>query len=134
MPLKIKTLRRWSRFCSMKKSHAKRKDIIRSKNEWSKFYIYEYLYPVKKYYLLWSHLIKLYQNFITIYAFVLWRIPTNTPCVFHVETTWKRSFPRVFNVEHTRCICGNKIDGCSGNSRFNSFHTNVSFLYPVETS
>ena len=71
--------------------------------------IIENLYPVEKYYLLWSHLIKLYQNFITIYAFVLWRIPTNTPRVFHVETTWKWSFPLVFNVEHTRCICENKI-------------------------
>ena len=27
--------------------------------------------------------------------------PTYTPRVFHVETTWKRSFPRRFNVEYT---------------------------------
>ena len=26
---------------------------------------------------------------------------TNTPRVFHIETTWKRSFPRRFNVEYT---------------------------------
>ena len=25
--------------------------------------------------------------------------PTNTPSGFHVETTWKRPFPRRFNVE-----------------------------------
>ena len=31
-------------------------------------------------------------------------IPTNTPCVFHVETTWKRSFPHRFNVEYTWCV------------------------------
>ena len=27
-----------------------------------------------------------------------------TPCVFHVETTWKRSFPRRFNVESRWCV------------------------------
>ena len=32
--------------------------------------------------------------------------PTNTPRVFHVEKTWKRSFPRRFNVEeYTWCVC-----------------------------
>ena len=31
--------------------------------------------------------------------------PTNTPCIFHVETTWKRPFPRRFNVEYTWCVC-----------------------------
>ena len=31
--------------------------------------------------------------------------PTNTPRVFHVETTWKRSFPRRFNVEYTWSVC-----------------------------
>ena len=31
--------------------------------------------------------------------------PTNTPRVFHVETTWKRSFLRRFNVEYTWCVC-----------------------------
>ena len=30
---------------------------------------------------------------------------TNTPCVLHVETTWKRSFPRRFNVEYMWCVC-----------------------------
>ena len=28
-------------------------------------------------------------------------LPTNTPLVFHVETTWKGPFPRRFNVEYT---------------------------------
>ena len=32
-------------------------------------------------------------------------IPRNTPRGFHVETTWKRSFPRRFNVESTLCVC-----------------------------
>ena len=32
-------------------------------------------------------------------------IPTNTPRVFHVETTWKRSFPRRFNMEYTWSVC-----------------------------
>ena len=31
--------------------------------------------------------------------------PTNTPGVFHVETTWKRSFSRCFNVEYTWFVC-----------------------------
>ena len=31
--------------------------------------------------------------------------PTNTPCIFHVETTWKRSFSRRFKVEYTWCVC-----------------------------
>ena len=30
--------------------------------------------------------------------------PTNKPRVFHVETTWKRPFPRRFNVEYTWCV------------------------------
>ena len=33
------------------------------------------------------------------------RYPTNTPLVFHVETTWKRPFSRRFNVEYTWCVC-----------------------------
>ena len=32
-------------------------------------------------------------------------IPTNTPHGFYVETTWKRPFPRRFNVESTECVC-----------------------------
>ena len=32
-------------------------------------------------------------------------LPTNTPRVFHVDTTWKRSFPGRFNVEYTWCVC-----------------------------
>ena len=31
--------------------------------------------------------------------------PTNTPCVFRVEATWKRSFSRRFKVEYTWCVC-----------------------------
>ena len=31
--------------------------------------------------------------------------PTNTSRGFHVETTWKRSFPRLFNMESTCCVC-----------------------------
>ena len=31
--------------------------------------------------------------------------PTTIPLGFHVETTWKRSFPRRFNVESTCCVC-----------------------------
>ena len=31
--------------------------------------------------------------------------PTNTPRGIHVETTWKRSFLRRFNVEATWCVC-----------------------------
>ena len=30
--------------------------------------------------------------------------PTNIPRIFHVETTWKRSFPRRFNVDYTWCV------------------------------
>ena len=31
--------------------------------------------------------------------------PTNTPRVFHVETTWRRLFPRRFNVKYTLRVC-----------------------------
>ena len=31
--------------------------------------------------------------------------PTNTPHGFHVKTTWKRPFPRRFNVESMGCVC-----------------------------
>ena len=43
------------------------------------------------------------QNVVAIFDLVL--IPTNTLRGFHVETTWKRSFPRCFNVESTWCVC-----------------------------
>ena len=33
------------------------------------------------------------------------KYPTNTPRVFRVETTWKRPFPRRFNVKYTWCVC-----------------------------
>ena len=32
-------------------------------------------------------------------------IPSNTPRVFHFETTWKQPFPRRFNVEYTQFAC-----------------------------
>ena len=32
-------------------------------------------------------------------------LPTNTPRGLHVGTTWKRPFPRRFNVESTWCVC-----------------------------
>ena len=35
----------------------------------------------------------------------LGKYPANTPSVFHVETTWKRTFPRRFNVEYTWSVC-----------------------------
>ena len=31
--------------------------------------------------------------------------PTNTLRLFHVETTWKPSFPHPFNVEYRWCVC-----------------------------
>ena len=31
--------------------------------------------------------------------------PKNTPRVFHVETTWKQTFPCHFNVEYTWSVC-----------------------------
>ena len=33
-----------------------------------------------------------------------WFFPTNTPRVFNVETTWKRSLLSRFNIKHTWCI------------------------------
>ena len=33
------------------------------------------------------------------------REPTNTPRVFHAETTWKQTFPHHFNVEYTWSVC-----------------------------
>ena len=40
--------------------------------------------------------------------------PANTPRVFHVETTWKRSFPRRFYVEYTWCVCRVQFCLCMG--------------------
>ena len=39
------------------------------------------------------------------FLFVSKNSPANTPCVFHVETTWKRPFPDRFNVEYVWCVC-----------------------------
>ena len=41
----------------------------------------------------------------TIEVPILERYPKNTQRVFHVETTWKRSFPRRFNMEFMWCVC-----------------------------
>ena len=43
-------------------------------------------------------LIECFKSFLTLY-------PTNTPRGFHVETTWKRRFPRRFNEESKWCVC-----------------------------
>ena len=39
--------------------------------------------------------------------------PTNTPRGFHVETTWKRPFPRRFNVEPAWSVCRVILTGIS---------------------
>ena len=72
-----------------------------------------------------------------------------TPRVFHVETTWRRTFPRLLTVEYTWCVC-EVSDYCKilAKSWFdyvrlidfdvhkliNSFSTNVPLLYPLKTS
>ena len=38
---------------------------------------------------------------------IMLKISTDTPRVFYVETTWKRSFLRCFNVKYTWCVCRN---------------------------
>ena len=38
--------------------------------------------------------------------------PTNTPRGFHVETTWKRPFPRRFNVESKWSVCREESMTC----------------------
>ena len=67
--------------------------------------------------------------------------PTNTPRVFHVKTSWKRSFPRPFNVEqycqptsyhphhckkgipYSQTLRLNRI--CSDNSNFDKLHNEL---------
>ena len=50
--------------------------------------------------------------------------PTNTPRVFHVETTWKRSFPRLFNVKYTWCVCRKEsISELEGVAFYNIIHS-----------
>ena len=44
-------------------------------------------------------------------------IPTNTPHGFHVEATWKRSFPSRFNVESTWCVSSSE-KGFQSNFKF----------------
>ena len=39
------------------------------------------------------------------YLYIYIYIPTNTSRVFHVETTWKRPFPRRFNMEYSWSVC-----------------------------
>ena len=41
--------------------------------------------------------------------------PINTPRIFHVETTWKRSFPRRFNVEHMWCAYSERVNFINAN-------------------
>ena len=41
---------------------------------------------------------------------ILLLYPTNTRRLFHVKTTWKKLFPRRFNVEYTSCVW-RKLDG-----------------------
>ena len=45
------------------------------------------------------------ENGSLVYFITIKRFPTNAPRVFRVETTWKRSFLRRFNVEYTLCVC-----------------------------
>ena len=54
----------------------------------------------------------IFQRFLIRFAmkvyFLNWSLmtyPTNTPRVFHVETTWKRAFPRRFTVEYAWRVC-----------------------------
>ena len=56
---------------------------------------------------LWKDLslfVFIFYNF-SISMIIISQYPTNTPRGFHFKTTWKRSFPRRFNVESTWCVC-----------------------------
>ena len=46
----------------------------------------------------------LYLCLFRLLVYLILHLPYNTPRVFHVETTWKRSLPRRFNVENTGCV------------------------------
>ena len=50
---------------------------------------------------------------------------TNTPCVLHVETTWKCSFPRRFNVEYMWNVC--RVTIVTKNSILDAGRTTASF-------
>ena len=63
----------------------------------STFYVLDYSINFQKY-----NVVKYISTQVRVY---FWVFPTNTPRVFHVETTWKRSFPRRFNVENTWSVC-----------------------------
>ena len=63
------------------------------------------------------------------YLFVTY-YPTNIPRVFHVETTWKRSFPRHFNVEYTRCVCRVNALSISDASKYNLFMSCLPKILP----
>ena len=43
--------------------------------------------------------------------------PVNTLRVFHVKTTWKRSFPRYFNAEYMWCGCREPAEIINSNSQ-----------------
>ena len=47
--------------------------------------------------------------------------PANIPSVFHVETTRKQPFPRRFNVEYRRCVCGEHLFAQSPSNFRDSF-------------
>ena len=55
---------------------------------------------------------------------------TNTPRIFHVEMTWKRSFPRRFNVKYTWCIYRvlSTCDFYGGDLNKNSSETQLSLI------
>ena len=49
-----------------------------------------------------------------------WTIPSNTPRLLHVETTWKRSFPRRLNAECTWCVYRSMYNHfCTRHEHFN---------------
>lgn len=37
-------------------------------------------------------------------------IPTNILSVFYIKATWKRLFPRRFNMEYACCVCSNHFE------------------------
>ena len=63
---------------------------------------YESVWPI-----LGGYVLQVKISFLTEALFASTWIPTNIPCVFHAEMTWKRSFSRRFNVEYTWCVFRN---------------------------
>ena len=56
----------------------------------------------------------------------------NRPRLFHIEATWKRPFPRRFNVEYTWCLC--RVISCISNNFHNENSSLIAFhsclIYP----